>query len=91
MRVINTNDAKRWFVVQNGQSGDAGLQLFGRCIDNAVLDIPDAMTAETFLTEDELEVVVDDIATAEDYYKDAAESNAINFSMPSDKYPNQTL
>lgn len=86
MEQITKTQDERWFVIQDTNSGEPGLVIFGNCPLGLELTTGQPNLA-TFLTEDELEIAVDNIAEITDYYKDAVESDSPKFQQPSEKYP----
>ena len=85
MRILTKTQANRWFIVQSADSGEPGIVLFGH--------IPLELQLETgqpnltvFLTEDELEIEVNNITGITDYYKDTVESGSDKFQGESGKY-----
>jgi len=83
---IHKDDINRWFLVYDNNAGESGFVLFGYVGD---LNVNELETGQpnllSFLTEDELEVYLDNIAGA-DYYKDSVENESPKFQMPSEKY-----
>ena len=83
---IHKDDVNRWFLVYDNDPGELGFVLFGYVGE---IDINQLETGQpnilSYLTEDELETYLDNIAGA-DYYKDAVESNSEKFQPPSQKY-----
>ena len=83
---IHKNDINRWFLVYDNDEGEEGFVLFGYV---GPIDINQIMTGQPnflpFLTEDELEIYLDNIA-GENYYKNAVESESEKFQGPSQKY-----
>tara|TARA_R100001244_G_scaffold126068_1_gene96360 strand:+ start:635 stop:922 length:288 start_codon:yes stop_codon:yes gene_type:complete len=85
---IDKNNPKRWFIVQDNESGEEGIKVFGYAGDQGVNELETGQPNLTiFLTEDELEIAVNNIAAIPDYYKDAVESLSDKFQAPSEKYP----
>jgi hypothetical protein len=84
---IHRNDPNRWFIIQNNATGEESLILFGHAGDQGVNEL---VTGEPilldYLTEDELEIKVNDVTGISDYYKDAVESYSSKFQLPSGKY-----
>tara|TARA_R100001530_G_scaffold135990_1_gene114787 strand:+ start:1463 stop:1726 length:264 start_codon:yes stop_codon:yes gene_type:complete len=83
---ISKTQENRWFVIQDNESGEPGIILFGDIPIGLVLDTGQP-NLSVFLTEDELEIEVNNIAAIPDYYKDAVESDSIKFQGESGKYP----
>jgi len=83
---ITKDNPKRWFLVYDNDEGERGFVLFGYVGD---INVNELSTGQpnilAFLTEDELEIYLDNIAGA-DYYKDAVESQSEKFQPPSQKY-----
>lgn len=83
---ISKDNPNRWFLVYDNDSGEASFVLFGYV--GAINEI-ELSTGQpnilAFLTEDELEDYVNNIA-GENYYKDAVESESPKFQGPSGKY-----
>ena len=83
---IHKDDINRWFLVYDNDPGELGFVLFGYV---GAIDVNELETGQpnilSYLTEDELETYLDNIAGA-DYYKNAVESNSEKFQPPSQKY-----
>jgi hypothetical protein len=83
---IYKDDINRWFLVYNNGAGESAFILFG-CV--GVINVNQLETGQpnllSFLTEDELEIYLDDIAGG-DYYKDAVENDSPKFQGPSEIY-----
>tara|TARA_R110000772_G_scaffold1236_1_gene4382 strand:+ start:2229 stop:2522 length:294 start_codon:yes stop_codon:yes gene_type:complete len=83
---IHKNDINRWFLVYDNDEGEEGFVLFGFV---GPIEVNQIMTGQPnilpFLTEDELEIYLDNIA-GENYYKNAVESASEKFQGPSQKY-----
>ena len=83
---IHKDDVNRWFLVYDNDEGELGFVLFGYV---GAIDVNELVTGQpnilAFLTEDELEIYLDNIAGA-DYYKNAVESQSEKFQGPSQKY-----
>ena len=83
---ITKDNPKRWFLVYDNDEGERGFVLFGYVGD---INVNELSTGQpnilAFLTEDELEIYLDNIAGA-DYYKNAVESQSEKFQQPSQKY-----
>tara|TARA_R100000664_G_C2738809_1_gene127675 strand:+ start:306 stop:590 length:285 start_codon:yes stop_codon:yes gene_type:complete len=90
--IIERDNPNRWFMVQNGGTGEESLILFGNVgtFGETELETGEQYTLSSFLTEDELESEVDSIAGSEDYYKESVETGN-KFQYPSEKYINPTL
>ena len=83
---ITKDNPKRWFLVYDYDSGAEGFILFGWV---GPINVNQLMTGQpnilAFLTEDELEIYLDEIA-GENYYKNAVETQSDKFQGPSQKY-----
>lgn len=83
---IHRDDVNRWFLVYDNDEGEQGFVLFGYV---GPIDVNELETGQpnilSYLTEDELEIYLDNIAGA-DYYKNAVESESDKFQPPSQKY-----
>ena len=83
---IHKDDINRWFLVYDNDPAEEGFVLFGYV---GSIDINELSTGQpnilSFLTEDELEIYLDNIA-GENYYKDAVETESPKFQGPSGKY-----
>ena len=83
---IHKDDVNRWFLVYDNNEGERGFVLFGYV---GPIDVNELVTGQpnilSYLTEDELETYLDNIA-GENYYKDAVESQSEKFQPPSQKY-----
>ena len=83
---IHKDDVNRWFLVYDNDEGELGFVLFGYV---GAIDVNELVTGQpnilAFLTEDELEIYLDNIAGA-NYYKNAVESDSEKFQGPSQKY-----
>ena len=83
---IHKDDVNRWFLVYDNDEGERGFVLFGYV---GAIDVNELETGQpnilSYLTEDELEIYLDNIAGA-NYYKDAVESDSEKFQPPSQKY-----
>ncbi len=84
---INKDDPKRWFYVQDSETGEASLILFGNLgeINHAELQSGQS-TISNYLTEEELQTAVNNIAGNTEYYRDAVELESEKFMMPSELY-----
>ena len=82
MGYISKTDEKRWFCIET--AADI-IHVFGHVKLGNILDTGEP-TLLTYLTEDELEVYVDN-ELGVDYYKDAVESSNEIFMGTSQKYP----
>ena len=83
---IHKDDVNRWFLVYDNDEGERGFVLFGYV---GPIDVNELETGQpnilSYLTEDELEIYLDNIA-GKDYYKNAVESQSEKFQPPSQKY-----
>jgi len=83
---ITKDNPKRWFLVYDNDEGELGFVLFGYVGD---INVNELSTGQpnilAFLTEDELETYLDNIAGV-DYYKNAVENYSDKFQAPSKKY-----
>ena len=83
---IHKDDVNRWFLVYDNDPGESGFVLFGYV---GPIDVNELETGQpnilSYLTEDELETYLDNIAGA-DYYKNAVESDSEKLQPPSQKY-----
>ena len=83
---ITKDNPKRWFLVYDNDEGELGFVLFGYVGDINVNELStEQPNILAFLTEDELETYLDNIAGA-DYYKNAVENYSDKFQAPSKKY-----
>ena len=84
---INKDNPKRWFLVYKSfVSGADSFVLFGYVGPINVNQMASGQPhVSSFLTEDELEIYLDNIA-GPDYYKDAVETESDKFQGPSGKY-----
>ena len=83
---ILKDDPKRWFLVYDNDPGEESFILFGYV---GPININQLETGQpnilSFLTEDELEIYLDNIA-GDNYYKDSVETSSDKFQGPSGKY-----
>ena len=83
---IHKDDINRWFLVYDNDSGEESFILFGYV---GPINVNELSTGQpnilSFLTEDELEIYLDNIA-GDNYYKDAVETSSDKFQGPSGKY-----
>ena len=86
MGQITKTQENRWHIVQDNEPGEPGLVVFGNCPLGLELTTGQP-NLSVFLTEDEVEIAVNNIAAIPDYYKDAVESDSIKFQGESGKYP----
>lgn len=84
---IDKQDPKRWFYVQNNGTGKNSLICFGNLGEVGGNELRSGQTiVNNFLTEEELETAVNDIAGDTEYYKNAVETESAKFMMPSNIY-----
>ena len=87
---INKDNPKRWMLIQNSSSGEESISVFGYAGEQGVSEVTTGQpNLNVFLTEDELEVYVDNIAGV-NYYCISALSFSNKFQGPSVKYPTPT-
>ena len=83
---ITKDNPKRWFLVYDNDTGEESFILFGYVGDINVNQLETGQpNILAFLTEDELEIYLDNIA-GDNYYKDAVETSSDKFQGPSGKY-----
>lgn len=86
IKEITKDNENRWFLVYDNDEGKEGFVLFGYV---GAINVNELSTGQpnilAFLTEDELETYLDNIAGA-GYYKEAVESESDKFQPPSGKY-----
>ena len=83
---ITPDNPNRWFFVMDGE-GEEGLVVFGYAGDQGFTEVVTGQpTINAFLTEDELEVFVNEDVGIDEYYKNTVESNSEKFQGPSGKY-----
>ena len=86
VKEILKDNPKRWFLVYDNEEGELSFVIFGWV---GPININELSTGQPnileFLTEDELETYLDEIA-GKDYYKDAVEKESHKFQGPSQKY-----
>ena len=84
---ISKNNPNRWFLVQDSGTGESSIILFGSAGEQGVNQLVTGQPVLLdYLTEDELEIKVNDVTGISDYYKDAVESGSPKFQLPSGKY-----
>ena len=84
---IDKDDPKRWFYVQNDGTGETSLIVFGNLGEvNTSELISGQSNVVNYLTEQELETQVNNIADDSEYYKNSAESESDKFMLPSSIY-----
>ena len=83
---ITKDNPNRWFLVYDNDPGEESFILFGYV---GLINVNQLMSGQpnilAFLTENELEVYLNNIA-GENYYKSAVESESNKFQGPSGKY-----
>jgi len=83
---IHKDDINRWFLVYDNEVGESAFIIFGWV---GVINVNQLETGQpnllSFLTEDELEIYLNNIAGI-DYYKDSVENESPKFQGPSQKY-----
>jgi hypothetical protein len=83
---ITKASTNRWFAIMS-VSGESGLVLFGYAGEQNVSELlTGEPTLNSFLTEDELEVFVNEETKIPNYYKDSVENDSQKFQSPSQKY-----
>lgn len=83
---ITKTNPNRWFLVYDNDPGELGFVVFGYVgVINKFELVSGQPNILAFLTEDELEDYLDDIA-GEDYYKESVENESDKFQGPSAKY-----
>tara|TARA_Y100000310_G_scaffold186645_1_gene186792 strand:+ start:1166 stop:1459 length:294 start_codon:yes stop_codon:yes gene_type:complete len=84
---ISKNNPNRWFLIQDSGTGESSIIVFGKAgkqgVNQLVTGQPNLVT---YLTEDELEIEVNNVAGIPNYYKDAVESGNDRFMGVSGKY-----
>lgn len=83
---ITKDNPNRWFLVTDSDPGEEGFVVFGNVgpVNETELDTGQP-NIYAFLTEDELEDYVDNIAGAR-YYQTSVEDSSPKFQLPSEKY-----
>lgn len=83
---ILKDNPNRWFLVYDNDPGAEGFVLFGYVgpinVNQLISGQPNILA---FLTEDDLEDYINDIA-GENYYKESVETESDKFQGPSSKY-----
>ena len=83
---ITKENPNRWFFVMNGE-GESGLVVFGYAGDLGINRVITGQpTINAFLTEDNLEIFINEDVGIDDYYKNSIENNSEKFQGPSGKY-----
>ena len=84
---INRDDPKRWFIIQNNESGEESIVVFGNAGDQGETELTTGQPILlSYLTETELQTKVNEVAGIPDYYKDAVELADDKFQKPSGLY-----
>ena len=84
---IGKNNPNRWFIIQDNGTGETSIIVFGNAGLQGVNELISGQPILLdYLTEDELEIKVNDVSGIADYYKDAVENESPKFQMPSQKY-----
>lgn len=87
---IHTNDINRWFLVYDNETGASGFILFGYVGPININELSSGQpNIVSFLTEDELEIYIDNIAGPNYYYLSILTFSE-KFQGPSGKYPMPT-
>jgi hypothetical protein len=83
---ISKNNPNRWFLVQDSGTGESSIIVFGNAGEQGVSQLVTGQpNLITYLTEDELEIYVDNIAGPNYYYLSVL-SFSEKFQLPSGKY-----
>jgi len=86
IKEILKDNPKRWFLVYDDESGELSFVVYGWVgpikVNELITGQPNILA---FLTEDELEDYVNNIA-GKNYYKNAVEKESNKFQGPSQKY-----
>tara|TARA_Y100000748_G_C15487530_1_gene485316 strand:- start:128 stop:424 length:297 start_codon:yes stop_codon:yes gene_type:complete len=82
---ITKDDPKRWVIVRFDTEGTDSLVLFGNLGEETQLESPRPIVLN-YMTEQELETVVNEVADDENYYQNAVETENDKFMMPSGIY-----
>ena len=84
---IDKDSAKRWFYVQTNSTGEDSLICFGNAGEQfiSVVDSGEFLLND-YLTENELQIEVNNIAGSNDYFKTSVETNNGKFLYPSGLY-----
>tara|TARA_R110002020_G_scaffold41929_1_gene123288 strand:+ start:979 stop:1266 length:288 start_codon:yes stop_codon:yes gene_type:complete len=84
MNKITKDNPNRWFYVMDGEDN---LVVFGYAGNQGDTEVSTGQpTINSFLTEDELEIFINEDVGLENYYKDAVENDSTKFQGPSSKY-----
>ena len=84
---ISKNNPNRWFIVQNNESGEESIVVFGNAGDQGATQLTTGQPILlNYLTETELQTKVNEVAGIPDYYKDAVELADNKFQQPSGLY-----
>ena len=83
---IDKDNPKRWMLVQDSSSGEESIKVFGYAGEQGFSEVITGQPyLNVFLTEDELEIYVNNIAGA-NYYSISILSSSDKFQGPSGKY-----
>ena len=83
---ITKASPNRWFAIMSATE-EAGLILFGYAGEQNVSELlTGEPTLNSFLTEDALEIFINENTRIPNYYKDSVENNSHKFQTPSQKY-----
>tara|TARA_R110002020_G_scaffold445073_1_gene656919 strand:- start:278 stop:577 length:300 start_codon:yes stop_codon:yes gene_type:complete len=86
-RGINKDDPKRWVIVRFNTEGVDSLVSFGNLGEVGSQGLStNRPIVLSYMTEQELETVINEIAGDENYYQDAVETENDKFMMPSGLY-----
>lgn len=84
---INRDDPKRWFIIQNNESGEESIIVFGNAGNQGETELTTGQPILlNYLTETELQTKVNEVTGIPDYYKDAVELADDKFQKPSGLY-----
>ena len=84
---INKDDPKRWFIIQNNESGEESIVVFGNAGYQGTTELTTGQPILlNYLTETELQTKVNEVTGIPDYYKDAVELADDKFQQPSGLY-----
>ena len=84
---INRDDPKRWFIIQNNESGEESIVVFGNAGDQGETELTTGQPILlNYLTETELQTKINEVTGIPGYYKDAVELADDKFQQPSGLY-----
>ena len=84
---IDKNNPNRWFLVQTNGSGEESITVFGNLgVQGGCQLTTGQPVLFDYLTEQELETKVNDVAGDNEYYKNAVENDSPKFVVPSGIY-----